>query len=125
MARKKNNIELQEFFTSLFNKVSGKFAIDEIILFGSYAKGTARADSDIDVAIISPDLNSTSIYCNTRTIKDKVKLYDPDLQLFSFSPALYYQEEFVDPGFVQEIKRTGRSIYTKEKGLDFSAISKR
>jgi hypothetical protein len=35
---------------------------------------------------------------------------------------LYYQEEFIDPGFIQEIKRTGKVIYSKQKGLDLSFL---
>lgn len=30
-------------------------------IFGSYAQGTSRADSDIDVCIISPDFSSDTI----------------------------------------------------------------
>jgi len=32
--------------------VSGHFDLDKLILFGSYAKGTQRTDSDIDVAVV-------------------------------------------------------------------------
>ncbi|GAF27399.1 predicted nucleotidyltransferases [Moorella thermoacetica Y72] len=35
--------------------------VDRAILFGSYASGKARKDSDIDVAIISPDLGRDRI----------------------------------------------------------------
>lgn len=34
------------------NSVSKKYQIENAILFGSYAKGTNHADSDIDIAII-------------------------------------------------------------------------
>ncbi len=29
-------------------------AVDRVILYGSYAKGNARPDSDIDVAVVCP-----------------------------------------------------------------------
>ena len=119
---KKNNLELKEFLKLFFDQVTKSFSLDELVLFGSYARGQATDNSDIDLALVSSDLTSTSAFCNTRTIKDKTKFFDPDLQLFSFSPKLYYQEEFIDPGFIQEIKRTGKVIYSKQKGLDLSFL---
>ena len=37
--------------------VSQHFDIDRIVLFGSYAKGNQREDSDIDVAVIVNSIN--------------------------------------------------------------------
>lgn len=34
------------------NTVSRRYQIESVILFGSFAKGTSHADSDIDLAII-------------------------------------------------------------------------
>ena len=34
------------------NAVSGRYQVENVILFGSFAKGTSHADSDIDLAII-------------------------------------------------------------------------
>jgi predicted nucleotidyltransferase len=33
-------------------KISNKYQIESVMLFGSFAKGTNHADSDIDIAII-------------------------------------------------------------------------
>lgn len=41
----------------IIEKISEYYKIDAIILFGSYAKGTENADSDIDIAIISSDFS--------------------------------------------------------------------
>ena len=32
--------------------ISSHFDVDKVILFGSYARGTQKTDSDIDVAVI-------------------------------------------------------------------------
>ena len=37
------------------------YRIDAVFLFGSHARGTANQDSDIDVAIISPDISNEFI----------------------------------------------------------------
>ena len=39
-------------------KVKEHYNIETVILFGSYAKGLNTADSDIDIAIISPDIKN-------------------------------------------------------------------
>ena len=38
--------------------ISDHFDLDKIVLFGSYAKGKQREDSDIDVAVIVNSINS-------------------------------------------------------------------
>lgn len=37
------------------NKITTKIKIDKAILFGSYAKGIAKKDSDVDLIVISKD----------------------------------------------------------------------
>jgi predicted nucleotidyltransferase len=55
-------------------KITTNFEVDEIILFGSYARGTANDNSDIDVAVISPDLNMNyPMFDNALTIIRKTK----------------------------------------------------
>ncbi|MDD9898433.1 MAG: nucleotidyltransferase domain-containing protein, partial [Candidatus Melainabacteria bacterium] len=94
MARKKNKIELEELFTRLTNKVTANFDIDELVLFGSYAKGLEHDQSDIDVALISPDLDPAKLtYQNTLRVKRKSDLLEPDLQLFAFNSDNYYNHK--------------------------------
>lgn len=83
--------------------VSGHFDLDKLILFGSYAKGTQRTDSDIDVAVV---VNSI------------------DGDFFSYAPLLWKLRLEVDnriepvllingkdeSGFLQEILNTGLEI---------------
>jgi predicted nucleotidyltransferase len=83
--------------------VSGHFDLDKMILFGSYAKGTQRTDSDIDVAVV---VNSI------------------DGDFFSYAPLLWklrlevdYRIEPVllingkdESGFLEEILNTGLEI---------------
>ena len=52
---KREVIEKLRLYKSI---VSEHFDIDQVILFGSYAKGTQKDDSDIDVAIIVNSLDS-------------------------------------------------------------------
>ena len=96
----------REIITKLTNYkllVSKHFDIDQLVLFGSYAKGTQKADSDIDVAII---VNSI------------------DQDFFSYAPLLWKLRREIDDriepilieknndesGFLYEVLKTGLVI---------------
>ncbi len=104
----------RELINKVIKSITDNFMVDEIILFGSYAKGEATEDSDVDIAVISPELDpNSSIFSNVRTVKRKSELLEPYLQLFAFNSKALYNETFVDTGFIQEIKNTGKKIYQK------------
>jgi len=84
------------------------FPVKAVILFGSYAKGTARIDSDIDVAVIvdrigDDYLDSAAKLCYLRNdLEDRIE------------PVLL--EAGNDPGgFLEEIWKTGKVIYNAEE----------
>lgn len=45
--------ELIRHLKSLKSELKNKFGIEQIALFGSYARGEANEESDIDIAVIS------------------------------------------------------------------------
>jgi predicted nucleotidyltransferase len=76
----------------------------QIILYGSYAKGTANSNSDIDVAVVVKKLNldyldvSKMLFKLRRNIDDRIE------------PVLI--EEISDrSGFLNEIRSTGYTIF--------------
>ncbi len=83
--------------------VSKYFDVDQVVLYGSYAKGNEREDSDIDVAVI---VNSI------------------DQDFFSYAPLLWKLRREIDDriepvlieknkdesGFLKEVLRTGLVI---------------
>ena len=83
--------------------VSKHFDIDELVLYGSYAKGTQNADSDIDVAVV---VNSI------------------DQDFFTYAPLLWKLKREIDDriepilieknsdesGFLKEVLETGLII---------------
>ena len=57
---------MQELYTpaqiqSILQPVFTEHNIKKAVLFGSYAKGAARAQSDIDILMLSPPLEKASI----------------------------------------------------------------
>lgn len=88
--------------------------VEQIILFGSYAQGKNHEYSDIDIAVISPDLDpNKSRFENTMAILNKTNLLDPDLQLIAYPSSLFNNEKnTVHESFIREIKKTGKIIYS-------------
>jgi len=116
MVGKKDNLELDRLLQIVVDKVSENFVVDEIILFGSYAKGTANDLSDVDVAVVSPELNEKGpMFENSLTIKRKAQLYEPYLQLVAFSSQSFYSEKCFNSDFIKEIKSTGKVIFSRSK----------
>ena len=77
--------------------------IFKVILFGSYAKGGYTKDSDIDLAIISPDFNTSECLENTSKLLLKAVKLKADIQTIPFSI-----EEYNSPiGIMEEILNTG------------------
>jgi len=82
--------------------------IDKVYLYGSYAKGTQRKDSDVDICFFSEAFESRRrLDVLTELFYLKIK-YDKDLLI---EPnAFPVSELFNDNPFVKEIQKTGHQI---------------
>lgn len=90
----------------LVEKIKGKgVRISSAFLFGSYAKGTASLNSDIDVAIVSPDFSGFR-FDDLRKVAKEVYSFDADIEVLTFK-----ESDFTtDNPFVEEIIRTGLKL---------------
>ena len=63
--------------------ISPRFAVEpKVIMFGSYSKGYANADSDIDVAVIVPTYGNSKLEMSKglwRDVRDVSFLIEPEL----------------------------------------------
>ena len=88
----------------------------KIILFGSYAKGTATKDSDIDLMVI---LDNDFVSSNSREKSNRncavLNLVDHicPMDLFIYSKAEYKKRKKRGSFLIYEIERTGKTIYEK------------
>jgi uncharacterized protein len=86
------------------DQVRRDFNIKKVILFGSYAKGTARENSDIDVAVVFERIDGDYLDVITRLTKIR-----RDIEHRIEPIAL---EELNDKsGFLKEITKSGEIIY--------------
>ncbi len=82
--------------------------VNKIILYGSYARGDYRKDSDIDVAVVVP---RSSI--SDDILKDMAKLFKLRKTVSNdIEPVLIIDED--DPsGFLESITQYGDIVYAK------------
>jgi len=81
------------------------FPVQKIILYGSYVKGTAGENSDIDVAVIVDKIEGDFL-------ESAAKLFNltHDIDV-SIEPVLFELNSDDPSGFLEEIQRTGEIIY--------------
>jgi predicted nucleotidyltransferase len=92
---------------SYVSDVKNAMPIDRVFLFGSYAKGTAGDDSDIDLCFFSSEFeNKPSIDVLRQLCRLTISYRDVDIEPHGF-PTSELQN---DNPFVKEILRTGREI---------------
>ncbi len=93
-------------FASLLEK---GIRIEALILFGSHAKGVAQEDSDIDVAVISPDFEGMTLHQRQMKIARLSVIRPRDISPIGYPSSLYRNPE--PQSFLEEILRTGKVVY--------------
>ena len=83
--------------------LSNHMKFTEMILFGSYAKGTAHEDSDLDVAIVVDELKGD--FFSTRPLLWKLRR-----QIDDRIEPIIIEQNHDDSGFLSEIMKTGIKI---------------
>ena len=99
--------EVVELVKRYADRVRKDFDLKKVILFGSHAKGTARKDSDIDVAVVFERIDGDYLDVITRLSKLR---RDIDHRI---EPVAL--EELNDKsGFLKEITQSGVIIYVRD-----------
>jgi len=84
-----------------------KIPIEKAILFGSYAKGHAMEESDIDVALVSEVFSGIGLKIGGKSSLEKE--IDSRIEPLPFKP-----EDFENGGILaEEIKKTGIVVFQK------------
>ena len=82
-------------------------SVDRVILYGSYAAGKERSDSDIDVAIVSKDFGKDRVEEGITLYRIAGKV-DPRLEPVPFSTRAYENDTWVP--LIYEIKTRGQEL---------------
>lgn len=100
------NIEtVNQVIYDYISDVKKVFPIDKSYLYGSYAKGTANEDSDIDICFFSSSFNGKkSVDISFELLRLARKYSDYDIEPRGFPTSAIDEEN----PFIKEILRTGR-----------------
>lgn len=95
----------------LFRKnLEKKIRVHRIVLFGSYARGTPRDYSDIDLAVFSPDFRG-GISRDYLILSRAAREVTPLIEAFPYTPKDLKRRG--EGGFLDEIIRTGKTVYSR------------
>lgn len=113
MSYTKRNEErkITKLIKSITEKIRDKYNPEKIILFGSYAYGKPRKDSDIDLLIIK----KTSARHIDRSVKIREIIKDEN-RFVAIEPLVYTQEEInkrleLEDDFIKTILEKGVILY--------------
>lgn len=86
--------------------VRNYFPVQKVILYGSYANGTAGKYSDIDVAVVVDKIEGDFLESEAMLFN---LTHDVDVNI---EPVLFEVDNSDPSGFFEEIKKTGEVIYS-------------
>ena len=90
------------------HKIGREFGADRVILFGSYAEGSATEDSDVDLLIIVP-FKGRSV---DQSVKIRMKLRpDFPVDLLVRTPEKIHQRIEMGDCFMRQILEEGKVLY--------------
>lgn len=106
MVNKFINKEIEKTVLKYVDEVCRIYKVDAIILFGSYASGKEREDSDIDIAIITDDFKNCIFDEELNLVKLRRNI---DLRI---EPHLIKTEDYINEStpFIKEIINTGIKV---------------
>ncbi|NOZ61889.1 MAG: nucleotidyltransferase domain-containing protein [Calditrichaeota bacterium] len=102
--------DIKEIIFQYIENLQKQIRVERVILYGSYAEGRANEHSDIDLAIISPDINDENLidYLQiiTRAIPRKINI---DIEPLIFSIEEYETASPLE--FLGDIKKHGEILF--------------
>jgi len=104
----KTKDQVVEIAKKFSREVSKDYRVVAVILFGSYAHGVPKPESDIDLAVVSPDFSEKPEMEILQYLSRKAMKVDTSLEVVAFSP-----EELKSPdprSFSYQVKTYGLSI---------------
>ena len=101
MAKPKAVKSIKRFIKALTQE---GITVDRVVLYGSYARGKTRPDSDIDVAVISKDFGKDRVEEGMTLFRIAGKI-DPRLEPIPISSDSYENDTWIP--LIYEIKEKG------------------
>lgn len=104
----KEAVSLKEIGKEIEEYLSRYIVVNMIIVYGSYAYGTPREDSDIDIAVISVNFRNMSIMERIELLAGVSVAIDSRIEVKGFTPEEY--ENAMPGSLIEVIKFKGKRI---------------
>lgn len=98
----------QHIIDQLNNIFSHYEDIDQVLIYGSRAKGNYKNGSDIDLTILSDNFNNSNLLKVANQIDDLLLPYKIDLSVF---------RQISNPDLIDHINRVGDVFYVKKNKI--------
>ncbi len=108
MVKKRQEIKniIERYINELFKL---RVKVSQVILYGSYAKGTPKEYSDIDLAVVSPTFQKLDIFERQLILSRAHHKFGEPIEPIGLTPKQVREKN----GFVREIIETGVVVYSK------------
>lgn len=81
--------QLNKVVTEFIQRIRSRHALKRVYLYGSYVRGTARADSDIDLALVFDHLDESGVFDEAFEVFHEAQEFNPDIE-----PICFREDEF-------------------------------
>jgi predicted nucleotidyltransferase len=98
----------QAAIDDVVRQIVEKFHPQKIILFGSYARGNFRPESDVDMLVVMETL--------LKPVRQEIEIsrhldYEFGLDLLVYTPSVLKERLALGDSFLREIIRDGKTVY--------------
>ena len=84
---------------------------ERVILFGSYARGEAGANSDVDLLIVAE--SDQPRFKRSRVLYQTLRPYPFAMDLLVYTPQEFEQARRMPLSFVSTVMREGKTVYAR------------
>jgi predicted nucleotidyltransferase len=109
MDQRKTLKKLKQIAKEFAKELEKEIKVEKIILFGSFAKGKAKKDSDLDLLIISPNFKKMDLWKRIDILARARKNYEFPMDYFGLTPKEYQTASPLT--VLGEVKETGKTIF--------------
>jgi predicted nucleotidyltransferase len=107
---------IQRQINEIVRRIAQNHDPEKIILFGSFAEGKARQDSDLDLMVIVKD-SPLPRYKRSREIRKSLwGITDIPKDILVYTQSEIDEWENVEEAFISEVMRKGKILYEKDQG---------
>lgn len=106
----KKQAELEQDIKKFIGELKNTIDVEKAILYGSYARGNPHKDSDIDLAVVSPDFAKMDLFERAELLGRTVRECDHLLEPLAYSPEEFFEADTPSP-LIKMIRNTGKVVY--------------